>query len=87
MVSELSECSLETYSFLACNETNLMQFIQSLHLYMFWLASNLSSGGNNVYMQQLVCVICLSQLPAGLVEMRSIPTRPANSWLTFSVPN
>jgi hypothetical protein len=40
--------------------TIYLQFIQSLYLYMFGFASCPSSGGNNVYMQQLVRVVHFS---------------------------
>jgi hypothetical protein len=47
--------------------TIYLQFIPSLYLYMFRLASCSSSGGNNVYMWQLVRVVRFGWLSAGLV--------------------
>jgi hypothetical protein len=55
----------------ACNETNLMHYLSSVHSShytskCFGLASSPSSGGNKVYMWQLVPVVHLSWLSAGL---------------------
>jgi hypothetical protein len=60
-------------SIYACNETNVMHFIFGLFSHYtstcFGLASCPSSGGSNVYMQQMVRVVRFSWLSAGLVWM------------------
>jgi hypothetical protein len=51
----------------ACNGTNLMHYLSSVFFSCypstcFELVSSPSSGGKNVYMRQLVCVVRLSPL-------------------------
>jgi hypothetical protein len=58
----------------ACNETSLMHYLSSVYsvtilVHVFGLASCPSSGGNNVYMWQLVRVVRVSRLSEGQLGM------------------
>jgi hypothetical protein len=57
----------------AFNETSLMHYLSSVYSVhtstCFRLVSSPSSGGKNIYMQQLVCVVRLSWLSTGLDGM------------------
>jgi hypothetical protein len=64
-------------SLCACGETNLMHFIFSLFSQYiptcFGLASCPSSGGNDVYMWQLVHVVRVCGMLAGLDDLPTVP--------------